>query len=71
MESYRLTKYFSLCQKIPIKNKTKQTPNPLACSLDCKTYFQEQERASQELQKVQDNIWSTHNFPPQPKSCEY
>lgn len=44
IESYRLQKDFSLCQKIPIKNKTNQTPNPLACSLDCKTYFQEQEQ---------------------------
>lgn len=67
-----LQKISPWARKSQLKTKlSKQTPNPLVCSLDCKTYFQEQERASQELQQVQDNIWSTHNFLPQPKSCEY
>lgn len=65
------TQKISPCARRYQLKQNKQTPNPLVCSLDCKTYFQEQERASQELQKEQDNIWSTRNFPPQSKSCEY
>lgn len=72
-ELYRHPKDFSLCQKIPIKNKTnKQTNTKPTCLLTrLQNLFPGTRKRSQELQKVQDNIWSTHNFLPQSKSCEY